>query len=882
MARLLLMAVGSWASCVNYQSPGYMSNKQIISGMPPANAKTYVTLPSGLTPCDLETLQNSCVNRINQYRSGALKFTDGTSDPGVPKPSINPYTQGNRCSNAIAFGDLYLNGGAGGCASAHANAFACLGSASGQNACCYRRGQTVAEIQSQLYGCLQQMWDEGEGLQDNAAFSQTNGHWYNMRSTSNTYVACGFAFTSDGGLWMNQDFYSGPTGPACSCPGAAGTSDSCGGVCYGAGGGSIACTNAYTQNGYTIGTSCGTNAASGSVCTAQCASQFAGTVSGSVTCSNGAYSGSFTGCVSYCPADAGWAATAPGTAATPKACTSPQVGSTTRMCSSTGLWQSPVVNCQTPATCTDGIQNQDETCIDCGGTACAACTPCACVNCGLHGNCTDGTCACSGGWTGPKCSIAPDPCFGITCQNGGACNGGACSCINGYSGTLCGTAPAATCTDGIKNQDESAIDCGGSCPACPTYQWIASDWSNCSVSCGGGNQQRSVQCADSKGVFVASANCSTLHPVELQQECNVDPCPTFTWITGAYGPCSSPCNSGVQTRSVQCQSSVGPTIVQSGCTAASKPDVQQTCNTDACTSYHWVSLPWTPCTASCAGGTQTRSIECRDVNDTLATNPTMCDATMTPPTQQSCNLQVCDSYKWQPCPTFLPCTAQCNGGGSMVGVQYRDVFCIRQSDQGVVDNSLCKDTPPTTALSVCNPEKCTGYNWMANANWGPCEQDSTGRYSRNRTFHCHDVDGQTALNSDCVAKAGKMPIDRLPCAPGVCSDSNGCPLVQIGTLFNYCSKIPDDCIPRSACAMAAAEVDDAFATLSTSAASAAACIATYNSGLPASNQISQLMLDAVKARLSTGQQVCELVLLSDASTPLCLAAAIVTLFVVLL
>lgn len=161
------------------------------------------------------------------------------------------------------------------------------------NACCLacshmRLGTTVAQIQNQLFGCLQQMWDEGIGLADNAGFTSANGHWYNMRSTSNTWASCSFAFTSDGGLWMNQDFFSASSGTACSCPGAGGTSDSCGGTCYGAG--APACSTAYTQGGYTVN-GCGANTASGTACTATCAAQFAGTVGGTVSCSSGAYTG---------------------------------------------------------------------------------------------------------------------------------------------------------------------------------------------------------------------------------------------------------------------------------------------------------------------------------------------------------------------------------------------------------------------------------------------------------------------------------------------------------------------------------------------------------------------------------------------------------------
>jgi hypothetical protein len=76
------------------------------------------------------------------------------------------------------------------------------------------------------------------------------------------------------------------------------------------------------------------------------------------------------------------------------------------------------------ATCYDGIQNQGETGIDCGGP-CQACPTC---NDGIQNQ----------GETGVDC--------------GGPCQ----PCSSG-----------ATCSDGIQNQGETGIDCGGPCPACP-------------------------------------------------------------------------------------------------------------------------------------------------------------------------------------------------------------------------------------------------------------------------------------------------------------------------------------------------------------------------------------------------------------------------------
>jgi len=74
--------------------------------------------------------------------------------------------------------------------------------------------------------------------------------------------------------------------------------------------------------------------------------------------------------------------------------------------------------------CYDGIKNQEETGVDCGGK----CEPCS------QGSCKDGIK--NNGETGVDC-------------------GGTCSPCN-----------RETCNDGIKNQDETGIDCGGRCKSC--------------------------------------------------------------------------------------------------------------------------------------------------------------------------------------------------------------------------------------------------------------------------------------------------------------------------------------------------------------------------------------------------------------------------------
>ncbi|MEZ4886784.1 MAG: T9SS type A sorting domain-containing protein [Chitinophagales bacterium] len=90
-------------------------------------------------------------------------------------------------------------------------------------------------------------------------------------------------------------------------------------------------------------------------------------------------------------------------------------------------------------TCSDGVQNGNETGVDCGGS----CTACP--------TCSDGVQ--NGNETGVDC--------------GGSC-------------TAC-----PTCSDGVQNGNETGVDCGGSCTACPTCSDGVQNGNETGVDCGG-------------------------------------------------------------------------------------------------------------------------------------------------------------------------------------------------------------------------------------------------------------------------------------------------------------------------------------------------------------------------------------------------------------
>lgn len=212
------------------------------------------------------------------------------------------------------------------------------------------------------------------------------------------------------------------------------------------------------------------------------------------------------------------------------------------------------------ATCSDGIQNQGETGIDCGGP----CTACACNGTNVTVSITldnypeetswsitqSGTTVASGGTyasqpDGSTVNIdvcLADGCYdftindqygdGICCSYGsgsytvsssqGTHASGGSFTFNETTNFCLGGGPAPTCSDGIQNQGETGVDCGGPCAAC--------------ASCNDGIQNQGETGVDCGGPCSACPTCND--GIQNQGETGVD----------CGGPCSAcpTCNDGIQ------------------------------------------------------------------------------------------------------------------------------------------------------------------------------------------------------------------------------------------------------------------------------------------------------------------------------------------------
>ena len=65
------------------------------------------------------------------------------------------------------------------------------------------------------------------------------------------------------------------------------------------------------------------------------------------------------------------------------------------------------------------------------------------------------------------------------------------------------------------------------------YVWKVSEWSRCSSLCNGGKQTRTIECRGFLvDIQVNSSLCSAVRP-ETEQVCNDEPCPA-EWIVGNW------------------------------------------------------------------------------------------------------------------------------------------------------------------------------------------------------------------------------------------------------------------------------------------------------------------------------------------------------------
>lgn len=171
--------------------------------------------------------------------------------------------------------------------------------------------------------------------------------------------------------------------------------------------------------------------------------------------------------------------------------------------------------------------------------------------------------------------------------------------------------------------------------------WFLTEWSErCSAECGAGVRTRSVVCMASHVSSLPLEGCGDNRPAEATP-CDNGPCTgKVEWFAGSWSQCSVECGPGTQQREVICvRKNAGSFEVLEpfACSFLERPASRQACHLKPCGAT-WFSTEWSVCSKSCQGGFRVREVRCLSDNMTLSDR---CDPQLKPEERETCNPQDC-------------------------------------------------------------------------------------------------------------------------------------------------------------------------------------------------------------------------------------------------
>ncbi|KAM6910648.1 ADAMTS-like protein 4 isoform 2-T2 [Xenentodon cancila] len=302
---------------------------------------------------------------------------------------------------------------------------------------------------------------------------------------------------------------------------------------------------------------------------------------------------------------------------------------------------------------------------------------------------------------------------------------------------------------------------------CPPF-WEASGWSECSVSCGPGVQQRQLQCRQSFGnrsTMVHPQRCANLTPPESTQACQLRLCSHWE-VSSDWSTCSVDCGVGKRMRSVRCVSDQGSEVNENECNSRLRPQGSEDCNMGPCVT-NWYFSGWTStCSAQCGPGVQKREVVCLTrggVREGEGGGDCVVDK---PAEMKACNSGPCVPTAMWFSSFWTECNVPCGEG-----TQRRDIICVQKmgNDFAAVPASECSHLEKPAAVQECNMGECQPQ-WFT-TEWSACSR-SCGKGLQVREVRCLTPDKKHSQECNSSTKpAQEQFCNTIPCGPQV-ADKN--------------------------------------------------------------------------------------------------------------
>eukprot|EP00923_Selenidium_pygospionis_P010994 GHVN01019179.1.p1 GENE.GHVN01019179.1~~GHVN01019179.1.p1 ORF type:complete len:977 (+),score=72.94 GHVN01019179.1:1725-4655(+) len=312
------------------------------------------------------------------------------------------------------------------------------------------------------------------------------------------------------------------------------------------------------------------------------------------------------------------------------------------------------------------------------------------------------------------------------------------------------------CPDSLEESKKGCNE-GVLCPvACAVSQWSA--WSPCSADCGMGQNKRSREVV-SKALYGGSDCPSLSQSRDCFEAMCVTNCTVSDW--GSWSDCSSACGEGERTRRRRIETP--PTLDGGLCPSLEEAEV---CNGFNCGEPCLFSLwsDWTPCSATCDGGTMKRS-------RSLKNQPA--DGVLCPPLEESlfCNTfgcsRNCEVEDWS---AWSTCDKDCG-----LGVQRRSrARLVEAENLGRPCGTLAEERPCFNQICA---QGCVLDEW---GSWSSCSVTcGTGVEIRTKSVLMPPTDG-----TPCDEVFESRTCDQEPCVNEIC---------VISSEFNDWSDCEDSC-----------------------------------------------------------------------------------------
>ncbi|KAK2493422.1 hypothetical protein MC885_020448 [Smutsia gigantea] len=188
-------------------------------------------------------------------------------------------------------------------------------------------------------------------------------------------------------------------------------------------------------------------------------------------------------------------------------------------------------------------------------------------------------------------------------------------------------------------------------------------------------------CLRDQNTQVNSSFCNArTKPATEPQMCSAFSCPAY-WKPGEWSACSRSCAGGQQSRKIQCVQKKPfqkeEAVLHSLC-PVSTPTQVQVCNAHTCPPG-WSLGPWSQCSKTCGRGMRKREVLCKSSATAEALPENLCSSTLRPESQEGCVLGRCprnNRLQWA-VSSWSECSVTCG-----LGTRKREVKCSEKASQG--------------------------------------------------------------------------------------------------------------------------------------------------------------------------------------------------------